>query len=187
VLLDRFYVVDEVPMDPRHHSKVEYARCARGSRSRRVRPGFARRWGRFVRERFPLLQNLPMVAAFFAANVAVGSRAAASVPALPRLILAGAVLVSFFLRLRIFDDVKDQSTDVASNPGRPLARGLIGPGEARAVVRLLALEACSRPPSAGPRSCLAGGRRFLAARFKEFFCGPGRPGWAMRHTHVRRR
>jgi 4-hydroxybenzoate polyprenyltransferase len=143
-----------------------------------------------MRERFPPLQNLPMIAAFFAANVAVGSRAAVSVPAVPRLILAGAVLMSFFMRLRIFDDVKDQRTDVASNPGRPLARGLIAPVEARAVAfALLALEGLLSAVlgwSALGAWLVAAG--FSLLMFKEFFCGPWlRPKlelYAVTHTFV---
>ena len=153
-----------------------------------MRPGFARRWGTFVGERFPLLGNLPPIAAFFAANVAVAARSA--VPAMPRLILAGAVLLSFFLRLRIFDDVKDQRTDVASNPGRPLARGLIAPGEARAVAFvLLALEAVLSAVLG--RSALAAwlvAAGFSLLMLEEFFCGtwlrPKLELYAVTHTFV---
>ncbi len=155
-----------------------------------MRSGFARRWGTFVRERFPPLQNLPLVAAFFAANVAVGGRAAVDAPAAPRLIVAAAVVLSFFVRLRIFDDVKDQGTDVASNPGRPLARGLIAPGEARAVAfALLVLEgvlsAALGWSALGAWLAAAG---FSLLMFEEFFCGPWlRPKlelYAVTHTFV---
>lgn len=153
-----------------------------------MRPGFARRWWTFVGERFPLLGNLPPIAAFFAANVAVAARSA--VPAVPRLILAGAVLLSFFLRLRIFDDLKDQSTDVRSNPGRPLARGLIAPGEARAVaLGLLVLEAVLSAAlgwSALGAWLVAAG--FSLLMFMEFFCGawlrPKLELYAVTHTFV---
>jgi 4-hydroxybenzoate polyprenyltransferase len=131
-----------------------------------------------------------MIAAFFAANAAVGSRTATAAPGVSRLILAGVVLVSFFMRLRIFDDVKDHSTDVASNPGRPLARGLIAPGEARAVAfALLALEgmlsAALGWPALGAWLVAAG---FSLLMFEEFFCGPWlRPRlelYAVTHTFV---
>jgi 4-hydroxybenzoate polyprenyltransferase len=155
-----------------------------------VSSGFARRWGTFVRERFPPLQNLPLVAAFFAANVAVGGRAAAEAPSVPRLVVAAALVLSFFVRLRIFDDVKDQATDVASNPGRPLARGLIAPREARAVAfALLALEGLMAA-TLGWSAIAAwlAAAAFSLLMFEEFFCGPWlRPKlelYAVTHTFV---
>jgi 4-hydroxybenzoate polyprenyltransferase len=89
-------------------------------------------WGRFVRERFPPATHLPMVALFVLANAGTAG---------PGLIAALAVTLSFFFRLRLFDEIKDYAVDRAVNPDRPLARGLLGVGEVQRVcVALVAGE-----------------------------------------------
>jgi 4-hydroxybenzoate polyprenyltransferase len=79
-----------------------------------------------------------------------------------------------FLRLRIFDELKDHGTDLKLNPGRPLPRGLISPGEAKlAAFAIAAAEAAL--------ACLCGLQAFAAwivlllyslLMYREFFIGP---------------
>ena len=54
-------------------------------------------------------------------------------------IVAFVVAMSFFLRLRLFDEIKDYETDLTVNPTRPLARGLIKIPEVRKLIGLLCL------------------------------------------------
>jgi 4-hydroxybenzoate polyprenyltransferase len=115
------------------------------------------RWLTFVIERFSPLTHVPMIGAFTVANILMG--VALNRPAIDdgylhgfgnpgyealsgtRAMLAFVLAISFFLRLRVFDEIKDYATDLKVNPTRPLARGLISIKEAKAaLVALFAFE-----------------------------------------------
>lgn len=89
------------------------------------------RWGTLVRERYPLAIHLGMAAAFTVGNVGAASLVGGDRPPWPRVLVSTALVAAFFLRLRIFDEIKDYDTDVAAHPDRPLPRGLISVEEAR--------------------------------------------------------
>ncbi len=95
--------------------------------------GFCKRAWIFVGERFPLSSHIPMIASFSAGNIFMAQTLAQGslLSSWSRLAVAFGVAMSFFLRLRIFDEIKDYETDLKINPTRPLARGLISLREAK--------------------------------------------------------
>ncbi len=153
-------------------------------------------WWIFLSERFAPATHVPMIASFTLANASLGLVLLASpelnrnAPALERLPLAFVVAVAFFLRLRIFDEIKDHATDVVVNPDRPLARGLIRIPEAKRVIlglcvfELLAL--CLLAPVLALSHLLAMGYSFVM--YREFFIGehlrPHLTTYAVLHTFV---
>ena len=99
------------------------------------------RWWQFVRERFPLGSVVPMAVAFVLANAAVAARVDGVRVDPERWLAIGALALSFFFRLRLFDELKDHELDRTVHPERPLARGLLGRREVGwAAVGLAALE-----------------------------------------------
>ncbi len=96
------------------------------------------RWWTLVRERFSPASYLPMAALFVLANglFALAALASAHV-AFGRFGAAYVLALSYFFRLRLFDEIKDYEVDLERNPHRPLARGLIGIGEVKRVIYAL--------------------------------------------------
>jgi 4-hydroxybenzoate polyprenyltransferase len=152
--------------------------------------GYVRRWGTFIEERFPPLVNLPMVIVFTGANAMAARWASEGIDASWRLAGAFLLALSFFGRLRIFDEVKDYATDCAVNPHRPLARGLISVPEARrtafALLIFEGLLAIVLGPIAGAVWTVA--FLFSLLMYREFFAGswlrPRMELYAVAHTFV---
>jgi 4-hydroxybenzoate polyprenyltransferase len=155
-----------------------------------------KRWWIFIRERFAPATHVPMIASFTLANGCLGLAMLAmpvlsrNPEALHRLPLAMAVALAFFLRLRIFDEIKDYQTDLRVNPARPLARGLIRiAGAQRVIVGLCAFEILALSLLAPMLACshlLAMGYSLLM--YREFFIGsylrPHLTTYAILHTFV---
>jgi 4-hydroxybenzoate polyprenyltransferase len=165
-----------------------------------------KRWWIFVSERFPLGSHLPMLASFTLANVFMGlalyspvgppvfdrgiGTPGPEVISWARIFLALVLSLSFFLRLRIFDEIKDYATDLAVNPTRPLARGLISVGEAKRMLALLSVFEISMllflSPIVAASHLLAMVYSFVM--YKEFFIGdilrPHLTTYAVLHTFV---
>jgi len=153
-------------------------------------PPFLSRWATFVAERFPLGSHLAMAGAFFAGNAAAAVElAGAELRPLPAVLGALATLL-IFLRLRIFDEIKDCRTDRDAHPERPLARGLISPREAWRVAlllvgaELLLALGCGLPAAAAWGAVFG----FSLLMFREFFIGawlrPKMELYALAHTLV---
>jgi 4-hydroxybenzoate polyprenyltransferase len=153
-------------------------------------PGFAARWWTFVRERFEPIGHVLMAGAFFAGNAGaarllVGSRVSAG-----RAICGGLAVLIVFLRLRIFDEIKDHLTDRDAHPERPLARGLISPAEAKAVAAALAVLEAALALCCGLPALTAwfGVLVFSLLMYREFFVGawlrPKMELYAVTHTLV---
>lgn len=154
------------------------------------------RWWRFLRERFAPTSHVPMIASFTLANASLGLAMLAAPElgrnpaALSRLPLACVVALAFFLRLRLFDEIKDYQTDLTVNPDRPLARGLITIPEAqRLILALCAFEilvVSLLDPMLACSHLLAMGYSFLM--YREFFIGehlrPHLTTYAILHTFV---
>jgi 4-hydroxybenzoate polyprenyltransferase len=93
------------------------------------------RWLTLIRERFPPAQYVPMAAVFvLGAGLFALAAHEATTRAWWRFGVALGLALSFFFRLRLFDEIKDYEVDLEVNPDRPLARGLIGIGEVKAVI-----------------------------------------------------
>lgn len=85
------------------------------------------RWLVYARERFPLLQNGALVAAFSGSAIAFSAlvRGAAHVPAWYLLAAGFASSLLMFALLRIADEFKDAADDARWRPYRPVPRGLV--------------------------------------------------------------
>jgi 4-hydroxybenzoate polyprenyltransferase len=131
---------------------------------------------RLVRERFPLEVHGASIVMFFATNAAVAGASTtpseAPIAFGPRSLLAALALGLMFLRLRLFDEVKDYSYDKEHNPRRPLPRGLMTPGEVNAWSAATAVLEGAIAGALGP-AAVSGWAVALAftllMRF-EFFC-----------------
>ena len=100
-----------------------------------ARPLAARLWI-YQRERFPVAQYLPMVAAF-AFSASSWSRACGGRGGFvgrPELLCGMATSFGLFLLLRLFDEFKDREDDARYRPYRPVPRGLVTLGEIRGCI-----------------------------------------------------
>lgn len=101
-----------------------------------------------------------------------------------------ALLLSFFFRMRLFDEIKDYEVDLKVNPTRPLARGVLTVRQVKlALLILITLEvvlAASLGPSAFLFHGLAIGYSLMM--YEEFFVGeqlrPHLTTYAVTHTFV---
>ena len=84
------------------------------------------RWWTYQKERFPLLTNGLLIAAFAAGAVGYGAlvRGAGAFP-VGAWAIAFPCLFLFFLQLRVADEFKDADTDRQFRPYRPVPRGLV--------------------------------------------------------------
>ena len=91
------------------------------------------RWLVYARERFPLLQNAPLIAAFSASAIAFSAlvRGADRFPHWHLLAAGFASSFLMFVLLRIADEFKDADEDARWRPYRPVPRGLVTLGELR--------------------------------------------------------
>lgn len=86
---------------------------------------FERLWI-YQSERFPLIQTVPLLAAFSAASVTASARLAdRSLPDLPVYLIAFLIVMIFFWQMRALDEVKDAEVDRRYRPERPIPRGLV--------------------------------------------------------------
>lgn len=147
-------------------------------------------WKAMVLERFPPGAYGPMVVLFTLGNGVVGARAAGVAIAWGHMALAMALALSFFFRLRLFDEIKDYEVDLDINPTRPLARGALSiPQVLRGVYVLTAFEfaiACAHSPTLLVAHGVAVIYSYLM--YKEFFIGsllrPHLTTYALTHTAV---
>jgi 4-hydroxybenzoate polyprenyltransferase len=152
--------------------------------------GFLPRWAAFVAERFPPARHLLMAGAFFAGNAAAAVALTGGWLRPVTAICGGAATLLIFLRLRIFDEIKDCRTDRDVHPERPLARGLIAPAEAWRVAlavagaELLLALGCGLPALIAWAAVFG----FSLLMFREFFIGawlrPKMELYAAAHTLV---
>ena len=145
-----------------------------------ARPLAARLWI-YQRERFPVAQYLPMVAAF-AFSASAWSRACGGrggfVP-LPALLCGAATSFCLFLLLRLFDEFKDREDDARWRPYRPVPRGLVSLAEIRgcifaAFAAAFGVNALCDPRLLAPLALASG---YVLLMWREFFV----PRWLRRH------
>ena len=90
-----------------------------------IRKSQLNRWAIFFKERFEPISHFVMIALFVYAHYLVAD-ASKDVVVEPHLILyIGLGTAVFFMKLRLYDEIKDFEVDVAKNPDRPLPRGLL--------------------------------------------------------------
>lgn len=83
------------------------------------------RWWIYQRERFPLVTNGLLIAAFSSSAVSYSALMRGSIPSFASLLVAFATCLIFFLQLRIADEFKDYREDLRFRPYRPVPRGLV--------------------------------------------------------------
>ena len=86
---------------------------------------FATRWRVYFRERFPLSLHAPVIAVFSGSSFAYSWAVQGSRGQPMALAVAFAVVLLFFLQLRILDEFKDFSEDLRFRPYRPVPRGIV--------------------------------------------------------------
>src|SRR5690606_26663462 len=95
------------------------------------------RWVIFIWERFNPPSHFLMIALF-----TMGTATLADVTSTTSIIFGMILATLFFLRLRLFDEIKDYESDISINPTRPLPRGLLSIFDLKiALVALLICEA----------------------------------------------
>ncbi len=85
----------------------------------------SKRWLIFIKERFSPITYVPMILLFVSMNGAFGSNISGVSWINPHLAIVIPLIMSFFFRMRLFDEIKDYKTDINVNPKRPLPRGLL--------------------------------------------------------------
>ncbi len=150
----------------------------------------AAKWWIFVGERFPLGAHGPMVLLFALGNFSMAARLAGVVFA-PWAFAASVLLsLSFFFRLRCFDEIKDYAVDVAVNPTRPLARGLLQASQVKRMLAALILFELGLAAWLGVRVLCVHGLAMIYSflMYREFFIGrwlrPHLTTYALTHTLV---
>jgi 4-hydroxybenzoate polyprenyltransferase len=152
---------------------------------------FISRWQMFIQERFSPLAHAVMIVAFFCANASAASISTGSMPGFGLTEALGALVVFLtFFHLRIFDEMKDYSTDLTVHPERPLPRKLISLSEAGSFAAALMLAEVALGFAIGPQAfvavlCVAG---YSLLMYKEFFARkwirPRLVTYALTHTLI---
>jgi len=86
---------------------------------------FIIKWQIYQKERFPLVQYIPLIAAFSFCAVSYSAILRNSTISLGAFLSAFITSFSFFMLLRIADEFKDFEEDSKFRPYRPVPRGLI--------------------------------------------------------------
>ena len=139
-------------------------------------------WRIFQRERFPLRTHLPLILALLLAHAAL-----VEAPAQLTLFF---VLLSFFFRMRLFDEIKDYETDCEKNPSRPLPRGVLKVNDLQRIILALFVFEIALTAIANPLALavLLPAQGYSLLMFKEFFIGkilrPHLTTYAVCHTVV---
>ncbi|HPI41452.1 MAG TPA: UbiA family prenyltransferase [Pseudobdellovibrionaceae bacterium] len=96
-------------------------------------------WVVLVRERFNPLFFIPLIALFVAVNGAFAQKIIEIEPTTFRYLTVFILALSFFFRLRLFDDIKDLESDREHHPQRPFPKGLLTITQAKRVIGVLIL------------------------------------------------
>lgn len=138
-----------------------------------VKAGLAVRLWLYQAERFPVVRNGALIAAFGASAVCLSAllRGEGAAPLLHAIPVSVLVLFGFFLQLRIADEHKDADDDARFRPERPVPRGLVSLKELRRVAVAAAIAQAALTASLDPRliALLALAWIYMALMTKEFF------------------
>jgi 4-hydroxybenzoate polyprenyltransferase len=148
------------------------------------------RWMQFINERFPLLIHLITVSCFVLGNGTIAIHIQTGSLEFKTIALAILITLSFFFRLRCFDEIKDFETDCQVNPTRPLARGVLEIPQVQHVIYSLTLFEIVLAALLGPPVLLTHtvAVAYSYLMYKEFFIGSWLSGhlttYAVTHTFV---
>lgn len=148
------------------------------------------KWLIFIKERFSPAAYLPMILVFTASHGAYLKHTQSWSFSLSLWGYVTVFIFSFFLRMRLFDEIKDYEVDLKINPTRPLARGLLRISEVkRALLFLIVLELVMTW-NLGPVPFFlhAAAIGYSLMMYEEFFIGdflrPHLTTYAVTHTFV---
>lgn len=83
------------------------------------------RWWIYQQERFPILTNGLLIAAFSFSTVSYSALLRGFLPSIGSVLVANVCTFLFFLQMRIADEFKDFEEDCRYRPYRPVPRGLV--------------------------------------------------------------
>ncbi len=149
-----------------------------------------RNWLILIKERFSPLQYIPMIVAFTVANGLYLLKAEGIPWSGARFGVVFVLMLSFFFRMRLFDEIKDYEVDLKINPTRPLARGILTVAQVKRMLMILIFLELVLSSQLGLPSflihVLAIGYSLLM--YEEFFIGdilrPHLTTYAVSHTFV---
>ena len=152
-----------------------------------------RPWRVFLAERFAPGPYVIMVALFAAAHAAAAGPGALARPGaagVGRLGLAAVGALAFFLKLRLYDELKDYEVDLRLNPDRPLARGLVSRADMGwGIGGCIAVELATFGALGAPAAlAMAAAVAYSLLMYREFFASqflrPRLTAYAVTHTAV---
>jgi hypothetical protein len=125
------------------------------------------RWWVFLKERFDPLSHVVMILLFVGAHYQIVSSRLNFL----EMILVFVVVTLFFIKLRLYDELKDYELDVVINPTRPLPRGLLTQTEVKRTIEKIILFEIAIFAGLGAQALVSGfiviGYSLLM--YKEFF------------------
>lgn len=142
-------------------------------------------WRVFQRERFPMYTHFPFILSLIFAHIAL-SGFSLSWPLLALFF----VTLSFFFRMRLFDEIKDYAVDCEKNPTRPLPRGVLKISDLQKVILILFCFELALTGIANPiaLAVLLPAQGYSLLMYKEFFIGkflrPRLTTYAVTHTVI---
>ena len=146
-------------------------------------------WWILVKERFSPESYIPMIAVFTAVNGLYLSKQAEIEWNWTQFFLTFILLLSFFFRMRLFDEIKDYEVDLKINPTRPLARGILSVIQVKkALLLLIIFELILATFVGGWNSFIVHGLAigYSLLMYEEFFIGdflrPHLTTYAVTHT-----
>lgn len=148
------------------------------------------KWWILIQERFSPLSYVPMIFLFTWANGLYLTTSAGIPWNWPRFAIVFVLLLSFFFRMRLFDEIKDYEVDLKVNPTRPLARGILSISQVKKALFVLILFELTVAGSLGLNPLLihALAIGYSLLMYEEFFIGdwlrPHLTTYAVTHTFV---
>jgi len=149
-----------------------------------------RNWWILIKERFSPASYIPMILLFTGANALYLCKATDNEWHWLRFIAVFALLLSFFFRMRLFDEIKDYEVDLKVNPTRPLARGILSVAQVKKALLLLIVFELILAGCLGLSAFLihAMAIGYSLLMYEEFFIGdllrPHLTTYAVTHTFV---
>lgn len=148
------------------------------------------KWWILIKERFSPASYVPMILLFTWANGLFLSQSFKMDWDWGRFAVVFALLLSFFFRMRLFDEIKDYEVDLKVNPTRPLARGVLSVAQVKKALLLLIVFELVIAGSLGlsPFLVHAIAIGYSLMMYEEFFIGellrPHLTTYAVTHTFV---
>lgn len=148
------------------------------------------KWITFTKERFKPFEYIPLIILFVGVNYLFSKALSGIQLGYPPLLVMGILGIFFFFRMRLFDEIKDYDVDLAINPTRPLARGLITVPEVKRMVLFLIVVEVILASTLGMITFLLYISAILYSllMYEEFFIGdwlrPKLTTYAVSHTIV---